>query len=151
MVDKELTKFVLTHEQDIRAAVAEKKAEAGGHTGGGASTHCYVSDPTATQAIRNVSEVGVISIEYGPRGLYGREKKKIKYPERWLTVINWTKKYYNTMERPEQAHIYAAAFIHKQDRETTCRDMNIRLGKYHAAVNDILAFATGMAVGLGIT
>lgn len=150
MVDKALTEFVLTHEQDIRRAVVETRAKASSRTGGGSSSHCYVSDPTATEAIRNVTEVIQISIEYGPRGLYGREKKKIKYPERWLKVITWTKEYYNSQERPEQAKLYAARFIHKQDRDTICQDMGIKHGKYHAAINDILAFATGVAVGLGI-
>ena len=150
MVDKALTEFVLAHEQDIRRAVVEKRAKANSRTGGGSSSHCYISDPTAAEAIRNVTEVIQISVEYGPRGLYGREKKKIKYPERWLKVIAWTKEYYNGQGREEQAKIYAARFTHKQDRETICQDMNMKHGRYHAAVNDILAFATGVAIGLGI-
>lgn len=150
MIDKALTEFVLAHEQDIRRAVVEKRAKANSRTGGGSSSHCYISDPTAAEAIRNVTEVIQISVEYGPRGLYGREKKKIKYPERWLKVIAWTKEYYNGQGREEQAKIYAARFTHKQDRETICQDMNMKHGRYHAAVNDILAFATGVAIGLGI-
>lgn len=150
MIDKDYAEFVLLHEQDIKDAIAERRAEIGGRTGGSATGHCSISDPTASTAIRNVEEIVSVGIEYGPRSIYGRPKVKVRYPERWLKVIRWTRDYYNQPLREEQGRLYTMYFTEQRDRETICNTLDIKRGRYHAMLNDILAFAVGAACGMGI-
>lgn len=150
MVDKKDVEFVFSNERKIREAIEEKRTESGGRTGGGNSGHCSISDPTAISAIRNVDEINCVYIEYGPDTGCGKNRKRIKYPERWLKVIAWTKEYYNEPQRVEQSQLFDMHFRQYLSREEACEKLNIGYGKYHTMLNDILAFAAGMAVGLGI-
>ena len=46
-------------QKQIEQAVYEAKNDSHGHTGGGASGHAFVSDPTAAAAMHQVEEVKV--------------------------------------------------------------------------------------------
>lgn len=150
MIDKKDVEFVFFHEQQLREGIAEKRLEVGGRTGGSGSGHCSISDPTAISAIRNADELACIYVEYGPDTGCGRNRMKVKTPERWLKVIAWTKEYYREPHRTEQGKLLDMHFRQCLSREEACEKLNIGYGKYHAMLNDMLAFAAGMAVGLGI-
>lgn len=69
-------------EREIRLAVIEAKtAQKKDLSGGGG--HAFISDPTAGQAARLMTEVKLVTMEDG---------KKIYRPEVWLRVINLTYK-----------------------------------------------------------
>jgi hypothetical protein len=69
-------------EREIRLAVIEAKtAQKKDLTGGGG--HAFISDPTAGQAARLMTEVKMIKMEDG---------KTVYRPEAWLKVINLTYK-----------------------------------------------------------
>ena len=68
-------------EKQIEQAVLEYRNRAGGHTGGGASGHSFISDPTAAQAMRCAEEVKVVTLDDG---------YIVRWPERWLRVIRGT-------------------------------------------------------------
>lgn len=149
MIDKRDADFIFSHEQAIREAVEEKRSEQGGHTGGNGG-HCRVSDPTAMTAIRNIDEITFVYIEYGPNTGCGRERKRIRYPERWLKVVAWTRKYYYDACRVEQGRLLDMHYRQNISRDEACEQLSIGYGKYHTMLNDVLAFAAGVAVGLGI-
>lgn len=149
MINKRDVDFVFSHEQAIREAVQEKRSVKGGHTGGSGG-HCYISDPTAITAIRNIEEVSCVYIEYGPNTGTGRERKRLRYPERWLKVINWTREYYYESCRVEQGRLLDMHYRQNISREEACEQLHIGYGKYHTMLNDVLAFAVGLATGLGI-
>lgn len=70
---------ILRSQQAIELAVAEARAmKGGGHTGG-STGHAFVSDPTAQQAVRMVSELAAVTMDDG---------WVVRSPEKWLRVVH---------------------------------------------------------------
>lgn len=76
-----IVRSIFKAEQELRLAIVEAKtAQKRDLTGGG---HAFISDPTAGQAARLMTEVKLVTMEDG---------KKVYRPEVWLRVINLTYK-----------------------------------------------------------
>jgi hypothetical protein len=76
--------------EKIKQAVWEARNDSGANkTGGNGSGHAFVSDPTANAAMRVVSLLPAVEIEVGKN-----ETETIKWPEKWLAVIEATYRRY---------------------------------------------------------
>jgi hypothetical protein len=96
---RELIKFIFDYEGEIRYAVFEKRFDSCVPKTGGGNGHSKVSDPTAQKALQNVMPVDVVLIEYGASINGKRETQKIRYPERWLRIIDETYKFFDKKKR----------------------------------------------------
>lgn len=145
---EELIEFVLMHTEDIRAEIVEAKLDGRGHTGGGGTGHSKVGDPTAIRALKNLTELPVVHVQYGPV-LYGkRESMAIRRPEKWLRVAEQTAKYY--LGNPRMAEFYKRRYVDGEDWRKTCSDLNIRKSLYYAMKDDVLRFVMISAAGSGL-
>lgn len=80
----ELIAFVFSHCEDIKQAVYEARNDDASRR---RTIEGIVSRPTETAAIKAASEVQSVYVSYGARVCKRRREKKIKYPERWLALI----------------------------------------------------------------
>ena len=157
-----LIEFVLRNAPIIKKCIAVKKLEmenGGGHTGGGASGHSRISDPTALQAIRSVEPVQFIHCPFGAAINGKRDTQYIKYPEKWLRVEEITRTFY-TKDRDEDdlkgnmvREIYTRRYLQGEYGEKwniTCDKLKISHGIYYSVVRDVVRFAALYAAGLGI-
>lgn len=132
-------------EQKIKAAVQDirhsqlygsSKPE---YTGGGG--HAHVSDRTAIRAVELASPIRCISIENG------RDTEQIRRPEDWIEVLDGTKQRF--------ADSPIAAFMHKryaegQDWKQTCTDLYIERDTYYKWRDNVVTYATLLAVQGGL-
>ena len=76
--------------EKIKKAVWEARHDAGANkTGGNGSGHAFVSDPTANAAMMKSMPLYAVNIEVGKN-----EVETVKQPEKWLTVVEQTYKYF---------------------------------------------------------
>ena len=158
--------FCLTHENEIRLALEEKKdgANRGGVTGGNGSGHMRISDPTAIQALRRVAEIVWIDVPYGPyygtapvcdkeTGIYGPDRRwqntyRLRYPEKWLRVVAAIKKRY--MEPGNRLHnFFVRRYVENEAWQKTCKETGISRGTYYVMRAEIHRAAEVYAVGCG--
>jgi hypothetical protein len=142
--------FVLMHETELERQIKETRLDngRGGHTGGNSSGHSWVSDPTAIQAIRAVSNVPCVYVPFGPYTCGERDTKMIRNPEKWLKVARLTRRYYASHK---QMNIYYIS-RYKQGEfwHTTCEALSISKAIYYAMRDDIIHYASMCAVGMGL-
>lgn len=148
MVQEELIEFVLMHVEDIRGAVVCAKIDDKRNGTGGGSGHSRVSDPTANKAIRNILNLPVVYVEYGPLVCGKRDGRKMKHPEKWLRVAEQTAKYY--LNNPRMAEFYRRRYIVQEDWKRTCKDLGIYKNLYYVMKSDVIRFAALSAVGSGL-
>ena len=110
--------FMIRNEKKIREAVAEARASKGGRSGGAASGHCFIPDPTAKEAIRHVDEIPCVELDGG--GL-------VEWPERWLRVIDAVRSWCesNFLRREILRRRYAG-----ESWVTTCAEITASHGKH---------------------
>ena len=123
-------------EKQIEQAVLEYRNRAGGHTGGGASGHGFISDPTAAQAMRAAEEVKVVTLDDG---------YTVRWPERWLRVIRGT-----YAKCPGEAR---AVKLRSQGYgwADACEELNgVCYKTYYSMIDNAYAFAKNAACQLGI-
>lgn len=128
--------FIFYNEEKIRVAVAEARADDGRpHLRQKAES----SDPTATQAARNLTPLVKVMINCDD---------VIEYPERWLEVIDktwtWAKKQKDC--RYEAARRRYA----KEDYRKTCRELHVSTAHYFRLVDCVRMYAALHAVQLGL-
>lgn len=142
--------FILINIEAIKKAVIESRVSGNrtGHTGGNGSGHSRVSDPTAIKAIRNISEVPVITISYGPYIAGCRECKTIKHPELWIKVAESVIHYY--LKNARMHDFFHRRYQLKEDWEKTCKELNMGRGAYYAMKADVLHMAELYAVHYGL-
>lgn len=148
MTNKELIEFVFYHEKDIKQAVFEKREDGClPKTGGSGSGHCRVSDPTAQNAIRKALEVPAVVIEYGAKTCGRRSSITLRHPEKWLTMIAFTREYFtNTIS----GKIYKMRYTECLTRDEICSNLRISTKQYHVMVSNIIKFAEGVAFASGL-
>ena len=148
METKELIEFCFYNEQRIKQAVFEKRMDGcAPKTGGGNSGHCRISDTTANKAINNVMPIGVVLVECGIAINGKRDSFALRNPEQWLKVVQWTRDQYADTQRGE---IIKARYVDNERRYITAQRLGISPQLYSVMLTDILTFAEGLAIGMGI-
>ena len=148
MTTRDLIEFCLIHEEEIKQAVFERRNDAGsGKSGGNGSGHCLVSDTTANTAIRRVEEVPCVIVEYGTALNGRRDSLTLRHPERWLKVTAWTKEHYMGNK---QGDLIRMKYCNGMTRGEICKAIGVGTSIYHVMLNDIFAFAEGIATGIGV-
>lgn len=130
--------FMMYHRQEIKRAIAEERErQKGGHSGGGSSGHAFVSDPTALQGIKAATELISVNIDSG---------NVIKWPERWLRVIDKTYEQAGDLQRA----VMQARYEDHEIATRTC--MRLAIGKtlYYGLLDNALAFAGMAACQMGL-
>ena len=120
-------------EKEIKQAVWEAKNDSHGRTGGGNSGHALVSDPTAAAAMHQVEEVREVTLADG---------YNVRWPERWLRVINATYDKYPASERAIRLRCSGYAYA------DACEELHIGKTTYYAMLNDADSFAFAAACQL---
>lgn len=129
-------------EDKIRRAVFEARHDSGGgKTGGGGSGHAFVSDPTASAAMREVSPLRAVEIELGKN-----ETETVKWPEKWLAVIEAT---YRRYEKGVGAQILKDRY-RGESPVKTCMENYISRTTYYSVVSEIDSFAMMCACQVGL-
>lgn len=148
MVDKELVEFCFYQEDAIRRAIFEKRNDGCiQKTGGNGTGHSRVSDPTAQKALQHIEALGTVVVEYGAAIGGRRSTRMLRNPEKWLKVIDYTKKYY---EGRLQGDLYRLKYKESVGRSEVCRRLGISMSYYKAMLSDIIRFGEGVAAGLGL-
>jgi len=129
-------------EDKIRQAVFEVRNDSGaGKTGGNGSGHAFVSDPTASAAIREISPLRAVEIEAGKN-----ETETIKWPEKWLAVIEATYRHY-------EGGIMEELLKYRYAGETyqwTCSKLHISNSTYYQMITEVQQFALACACQIGL-
>lgn len=148
MTNKELIEFVFYHEKDIKQAVFEKREDGClPKTGGGGSGHCRVSDPTAQNAIRRVMEVPAVIIEYGAKTCGRRNSVTLRHPEKWLKLAAEVRNYFNGTN---SGLLLKMRYTDNLTRQEICKELNISTNYYNAMRCNVICFAEGYAVAIGL-
>lgn len=148
MNTKDIIEFCFRYEKEIMHAVYERRHDAGsGKTGGSGSGHCFTSDTTAITAIKNIEELPSVVVEYGAALNGKREMFTLRHPERWLKVVSWTKEHYS---KNKQGDLIKMKYAESRGRREICDTIGIGTSIYHVMLNDILSFAEGVAIGIGV-
>ena len=124
---------IFRREKEIKQAVWEAKNDSRGHTGGGNSGHALVSDPTASAALHQVEEVREVTLPDG---------YNVRWPERWLRVIDATYEKYPASKRALRLRCSGLPYA------DACEELHIGKSTYYAMLNDADSFAFAVACQL---
>lgn len=133
--------FCFRHYGAIKRAVYEKRYDPATEKQGGGG-HAFVSDPTANKAMRNAGEIEKVAVPIG-----GGDSFLLRYPERWLRVVEKTRAHYGNFQ---QGELIALLYDECMQQQEICPTMKISRATYFNFVNDIVCFASGVAAGLNI-
>ena len=94
-----LVEYILRNDEAIKEAIIETrlKQRIGGNTGGGASGHAMISDPTAMAAIKQTSRIKSVVLDDG---------NTVHQPEKWLMVLNYLYSVFPKSERRAVRYFY---------------------------------------------
>lgn len=107
--------------KDIKKAIAlarEEQLTAGGHSGGGASTHAFVSDPTASTAMKLAEPLKCVYV-----GGW-----RVDQPEAWVKAID---RVFADMGQRLEAQAARRRYIHGEKPEFTMDNMQISRQTYY--------------------
>lgn len=128
--------FVFHNEAAIRAAVEEERM--GGKYVPELRNGSGLPDPTATEAIRNLSPIQSVTID----------GQILKYPERWLVVIDKT---YNWCRRQgEKYYEVARARYNDEYFVRTCTKLDLTFTLFYRIVERIKMYAALQAAQLNL-
>lgn len=145
MQTESMVKFCLTYQDEIKAAINAKRLDPGTQKQGGAG-HCHISDPTAVRAMRNCAEVQCVLVYYGPF-LNGRqESRTVRWPERWLRVVDCVERHYAGQV---QADIIDLRFRKGLDHNDIWKNVRVGRTTYFQLYNGIFLYAEGAVEALG--
>ena len=131
--------FVFYHESEIREGIMQARLESG-HCGGVVVVSgSGISDPTATQAVKNITPLPVITIHGG---------HTVKRPESWLIVIEKT---YSWCKLQKDCRYEVARRRYSdEDYRKTCHDLNISNSTRRRLLELVQMYAALQAVQLGL-
>ena len=130
--------FVFYNEQEIRLAVLEARntgkplAEVPSRNASG------MSDPTARDAISNLSPVPVVRIN----------EQELRLPERWLTVIDKT--YAWAKSQSDEHYEVARRRYHGEDYRVTCRELHVAQSTHSKIMENIRMYAALQAAQMNL-
>lgn len=118
----------------IKKAVAETRAEQsyiqGGKTGGGSSTHAFISDPTANNGIRLATKLNVVIIDADTLS-----EDTIHRPEDWIEIIERTLDHFSYEE--DIIRVLKDRFFYNKSMYRTCDEINEEKNKLYGTVDAI--------------
>ena len=132
----------------IKRAVEEIKQERGyyqsaGKTGGGSSNHAFISDPTASLALKHAAPIGKVIIN-----AERIDEEVIANPEAWLTVVEQTMMFYD--EEEIIGELMRRRFFNNESCHRTCIDLGISEDKYYRLLKLGIGYARECAIQLGL-
>lgn len=128
--------------EKIKQAVWEARNDSGGNkTGGNGSGHAFVSDPTANAAMKGASLLPAVEIEVGKN-----ETETIKWPEKWLIVIEATYRRYKdgVVEKLLKCRYSGDPY------QKTCMELHISTTTYYQIITEVQQFALACACQVGV-
>ena len=146
MNSRELIDFCLLYEADIRRAVAEKREDMCIPKGGGGGR---ISDPTAAKALRNISTVGTVIVEYGARVNGKGELYTLHNAEEWLSVVDSVWKHYGGKKQGRLLELRYKQGHYIID-EDFVKNMGYSRSYLFRMLKDVFRYAEELAKGLGI-
>lgn len=132
----------------IKKAVAITREEqgyyqSGGRTGGGSSNHAFISDPTATIAMKHYQPLGKVIINADRL-----DEEVITQPEKWMTIVEQTLMFFDDEE--EVSQVLRRRFFENEPMATTCIDLEISYDKYYKLRDIGIGYARECAIQLGL-
>lgn len=137
-----LVEWVFRNESQVRQAVWERRNDAGGTSGGGCGKSCSTGDPVANRAIRNASELPNVVVCYGAGRVFN-----LRRPERWLKMVEIVQEHY---KGGVQGEILEQLYKQGMSNDEVMENVGVRRTIFFVMKSDILAFAEGVACGLGV-
>ncbi|MBR5172497.1 MAG: hypothetical protein IKW14_03765 [Phascolarctobacterium sp.] len=137
------------HYNEIKREVEEIRAEMGYYQshksdGGGSSNRSFISDPTASAAIKRAGDIHKVIINSGKL-----DEDTILEPEKWIVAIEQTM----LCAKKREPHIFEVLdrrFIKNEPMPTTCIDLEISKDKYYRLRDAGLYYAKECAIQLGL-
>lgn len=131
--------FIFYHEKEIREAVLQARLDSGGlgtiRIAGGNG----LTDPTARQAVKNLTPLPVVVIHGG---------HTVKHPEHWLIVIDKTYDWCKTQK--DSRYEVARRRYNDEDYRKTCRELNISNSTRRRLLELVQMYAALQAVQRGL-
>lgn len=143
-----LLENVFWHYKQIRKEVDEIRAEMGFYQshksdGGASSNRAFISDPTASTAMKRAEKIPKIVIDSGKL-----TEETIINPEDWLVVVEQTMNYMDSEELVGE--VMRRRFFKNEPMPTTCIDLEIDKNKYYILRDAGLRFAKECAIQIGL-
>lgn len=131
--------FVFYHERELREAIVETRL--GARTEGVIKTKNSnrITNPTATQAVKNLSPLNAVNLRNG---------EIVKYPERWIIVIDKT--YEWCRKQKGQFLEIAKRRYAREDYRKTCRELSITHPTISNTMRLVRMYAALQAVQQGL-
>lgn len=131
--------FIFYHEQEIKEAVLQARLDSG-HTGTVKIVNGNgMTDPTANQAIKNLTLLPFVIIQGG---------HTVKKPESWLVVIDKT--YSHCKLQNDCRYEVARRRYRNEDYRKTCRELNISNSTRRRLLELVQIYAALQAVQFGL-
>lgn len=133
----------------MKKEVEEVRAEMGyyqSHKSDGAtsSNRAFISDPTASTAIKRAQAIPKIILNNGKIDEY-----VIHEPEKWMVAVEQTMKY--TSERESMVYeVLLRRFFKNEPMPTTCIDLEVSKDKYYRLRDAGLYYTKECAIQLGL-
>ena len=128
--------FVFYHEQEIRETILDERSTCA--SAPVVRNASGVSDPTAREAIYNLSPLPVVKID----------GKELRLPERWLVVIDKT---YAWAKSQSDVHYEVARRRYRgEDYRVTCRELHIAKTTLHRIMEVFKMYASLQAAQMNL-
>lgn len=120
--------------------------QSGGKTGGGSSTHAFISDPTATIAMKHHQPLAKVIIN-----AERLDEEVIAQPEKWLTVVEQTLFFFSSDEEEELVgEVLRRRFFENEPMRRTQTELAISEDKYYRLRDIGIGYARECAIQLGL-
>lgn len=134
--------------RQIQKAVYEYRAEQGYYqsgqkTGGGSTNHAFISDPTASLAMKRAGRIPRVIIDADTP-----YENTINRPEDWLYIIEQTFSYFKDQGLVRQ--VLERRYLRNEGIWITCCDLNIKKDMYYRLYQTGIRYARDCAIQLGL-
>ncbi len=119
--------------------------QSGGKTGGGSSTHAFISDPTATIAMKHYQPLAKVIIN-----AERLDEEVIAQPEKWLTVVEQTLFFFSNNEDELVGEVLRRRFFENEPMRRTQTELAISEDKYYRLRDIGIGYARECAIQLGL-
>ena len=119
--------------------------QSGGKTGGGSSTHAFISDPTATIAMKHYPPLAKVIIN-----AERLDEEVIAQPEKWLAVVEQTLFFFSDDEDELVSEVLRRRFFENEPMRRTQTELAISEDKYYRLRDIGIGYARECAIQLGL-
>ena len=131
--------------REVQIARAEQGYyQSGGKTGGGSSGHSFISDPTATIAMKHYQPIAKVIINAEKLN-----EEVIAQPEKWLVVVEQSLMFFSD-EQSYVAEVLRRRYLDNESIVKTCMDLEISDDKYYKLRDIGIGYARECAIQLGL-